>query len=185
MIEIIKKLHNGKCIGVCECGTEKEFTTSNILSGKSRSCGCIRLKRNIPNNIKRTFVLMRYRCNTTTSPDYARWGGAGIKVIYKSVEEFYKDVGDKPSKKHSIDRIDGNSDYKIGNCRWSTNIEQANNVSSNANIRHNGKIQSVAMWARELGINSSTIRERIKRGWTDADALSTPIDLKCHKRIGC
>jgi hypothetical protein len=41
--------------------------------------------------------------------------------------EFFADVGPRPSPQHSIDRIDSNDHYRVGNCRWATPKEQTHN----------------------------------------------------------
>lgn len=181
MITIKEVLKGGKCIGVCHCGVEKEFLTSNIKSGKSKTCGCSNRVDDVPLDVRRTFTLMKYRCHTETSPDYANWGAKGIKVLYADYREFYKDVGDKPSSKHTIDRIKSDGHYEIGNCRWATSKEQSNNLSSNHRIEYNGNIKNMTEWALEYGIKPSTLRERLVRGWPIEKALSTPVGAKFHK----
>ena len=182
MIKIIKELSGGKCIGLCDCGVEKEFYTANIKHGKSKSCGCLQRKPDVPKDVKRTFNLMRYRCNTKTSPDYPRWGALGIKVLYKDVYEFYKDVGDKPTNKHSIDRIDHKGNYAIGNCRWATQKQQANNMSSNNVIVYNGISKTMAQWAEEYDIKYTTLKERLVRGWDIKTALTKEVDTRFNKK---
>jgi hypothetical protein len=181
MITIIKNTSNGKCIGRCVCGIEKEFYIQNIKSGKSKTCGC-KNKAHIPQSVKRTFNLMNYRCNTKTSSDYQHWGAKGIKVLYKDVQEFYDDVGDKPTKLHSIDRINSKGNYEKGNCRWATMKEQLNNVSTNVVINYNEKSQTLAQWAEEYNIKYTTLRERLKRGWNIEDALCKKIEIKFNSR---
>lgn len=73
------------------------------------------------------------RCNNSKNRAYKNYGDRGIKVLYKNFEDFLKDVGKRPSPKHSIDRIDNNGNYALGNVRWSTMKEQQNNRRNNKN----------------------------------------------------
>ena len=177
MLEIIEYLPTGKCVCRCHCGTKKKFWTSNVKSGKSKSCGCLQ-RRKVPIEIARTFSLMRYRCNTATSPDYPRWGGVGIELRYQTVEQFYEDVGDKPTPQHSIDRIDNKGHYEPGNCRWATAKEQMNNRKRNHIITYKGRTQTLKQWCDELGLRYGTVSERIRRSWSYTDAFEKPVKHK-------
>lgn len=70
---------------------------------------------------------MIQRCTNPNLKGFKNWGGRGIKVLYKDFDEFLTDVGPKPSPELTIDRIDNDGHYEIGNCKWSTRTEQNNN----------------------------------------------------------
>ena len=76
-----------------------------------------------------TWQAMIRRCESPKATDYEHYGGRGIAVCerWRSFENFFADMGPKPSPKHSIDRDDNNADYEPRNCRWSTAKEQARN----------------------------------------------------------
>jgi hypothetical protein len=69
----------------------------------------------------------RSRCRTPSNPDYADYGGRGIEMRFESVLDLIADIGEKPGRALSLDRIDTNGHYEAGNVRWATAKEQANN----------------------------------------------------------
>ena len=77
-----------------------------------------------------SWTAMKKRCYYPKTNDYARYGGSGITVCDRwrySFENFYADMGHRPSLAHSLDRIDGTGNYEPGNVRWATGSEQARN----------------------------------------------------------
>lgn len=74
---------------------------------------------------------MLRRCYNPNADNYKWYGGRGVQVCdrwRKSFMAFYKDMGSKPTQKHTLDRIDPYGNYEPSNCRWATPKQQANNT---------------------------------------------------------
>jgi hypothetical protein len=171
---------------LCDCGREAYVNGFNLASNHTKSCGCI--ARPKPKNPAvrhgksktaeyRIWYHILTRCYNPNDISYELYGGRGIGVCpawRESFEQFFADMGERPSKHHSIDRIDNAKDYSPNNCRWATLEQQARNKRNARLITANGETMHLCDWAARLGVHASTIVQRIKHGWTEEKAVTTP-----------
>ncbi len=140
-IEIIEATNNftarGSRILVAKCSCGKLFTISEFKLNRGRvtSCGCL-----IKTPTYVSWANMLYRCYTPTCPQYAGYGGRGIRVCAQwrgrnGFKQFLKDMGERPDGR-TLDRVYVNGNYTPNNCQWSTPKEQMRN-------RRNNKLDSV------------------------------------------
>lgn len=78
-------------------------------------------------------------------------------------ECFLQDMGVRPSKSHTLDRIDVNGDYEPDNCRWATYTEQANNKRNNVYITYNDITHTIAEWGKILNLSKTELNKAYKR----------------------
>jgi len=120
---------------------------------------------------------MRRRCGNPKDDHYHWYGAKGVSVCnrWHDFRTFKADMGERPSAKHSIDRIDNSKGYEPGNCRWATQQEQNRNRAANTYITHNGKTQCLAAWSEELGGSRMLVSGRLRDGWSEIEAVTTPV----------
>ncbi len=131
------------------------------------------------------YCSMLGRCYTKSQSQYRDYGGRGIKV-YKGwlgmngYRNFLEHVGNRPSKKHSIDRINVNKDYEPGNVRWSLPSVQQNNRTNNRIVEYNGRKYTFANLIKKFGkdVSPNTYRYRLRAGWDINRIIETPARRK-------
>lgn len=111
--------------------------------------------------------MMIQRCTNKKREDYERYGGRGILVYFDwmgpgGFESFLKDVGKRPSKAYSLDRINPNGNYEPGNVRWATKKVQANNRGGKF-IEYDGERMTIYGWAEKLKYHPGALRKKISR----------------------
>jgi hypothetical protein len=96
---------------------------------------------------------------------------------------FFAHVGPRPSTEHSLDRWPNNAgNYKPGNVRWATRVEQNQNTSKNVTVTFKGETYCLSEWSRRTGIHKETIRNRINNGWSARDVLTVTPSKKNRRR---
>lgn len=169
---------------ICQCGKEKVVEQSSIVGGYSRSCGCLlaeaNVARTIPNNHKNTYLYrtwraMHRRCENPASSNYKDYGARGITVCaeWSDYEVFRRDVGERPTDKHTLDRVENSGSYTLDNIRWATAIEQGANKRNNVRHELNGELKTVRELAELAGISYQAMYLRLSRGSSASEAVST------------
>lgn len=141
---------------------------------KGRPSPFARLVDGVPSDqhyLYNVWLNMKRRCANLNDPNY---GGRGITVCSRWLDfpTFVSDMGRRPSPKHSLERKNNNGNYEPSNCCWATAIEQQNNTSRNRLLVFNNETKTVAEWSRVTGIEYETIRMRLRRNKTIAEALT-------------
>lgn len=126
----------------------------------------------------RAWMGARARCENPKTRSYKSYGGRGIRFAERWKGEggfvrFLEDVGRKPSKRHSLDRINNEGNYEPGNVRWATGKQQGRNKRTSHVLTVGPVSDTLSGWAERTGIGKSTIRERLDRGWTPERAVNT------------
>ena len=167
----------------CDCGNRREVQGGNLRNGHSLSCGCLsremtskRTKKHGKRNTKEYGIwnAMKNRCYNGNVHNYSRYGGRGIKVCERwknSFENFYADMGKRPSNKYSIDRIDNDGDYCPENCRWATASEQQRNKRNNRIVEYKGKKHTLVEICERFNREYSKVHARLSKGCSVEDAL--------------
>lgn len=178
----------------CDCGSQKNLITASLKSGNTQSCGCLQKERASAANTTHGLYnhypeygiwnAMKNRCYNKKVERYNRYGGRGIMVCdiwIASFEAFITDMGRRPSKFHSIERLNSDGDYCSENCIWATGEVQSRNRRDNIKITINGVSKLMIDWAKEYGVKENLVRSRRARGWRlDEKIFTTPKNKPCE-----
>lgn len=119
---------------------------------------------------------MLNRCRNPKVKNYSRYGGKGIKVCdrWLKFEAFWEDMKDGYKDNLEIDRIKSDGNYEPNNCRWVTETVQGRNKNSVRKYPFKGKLMVITEIAEIIGLPTGTIRDRLKNGWSQKRAFTTP-----------
>lgn len=187
---VIRRMNNNKSNKItwlceCDCGNKKIICGGDLKNGRTQSCKCLLITHNLSNhNLYPIWNQMIQRCTNTNDKYYNGYGGRGIKVCERWMEfpNFIEDMGNGWKPGLQIDRIKNNKGYYKENCRWTTPKQQQRNRRDNHLETYNNKTQCLAAWEEETCICQSTIRHRLKAGWSIKKALITPVKKRRKKK---
>lgn len=199
-LAVVEHLYKNKygqylCLCKCDCGNDKTVIGTNLKNGTTKSCGCLRFKsknikhghgkRNKTSKTYNSWNSIIQRCTNIHNKNYKNYGGRNPPTtvcdrwnIKKggSFANFLSDMGEKPSNKHQIGRINNTLGYYKENCHWV--LPKANNRNKNNNhiLEYNNKKQCVSMWEEEYNFPKDTLLRRIFRDkWSIKRAFTTPV----------
>ncbi len=178
---------------MCECGAVTETSRSPLVSGNSKSCGCLSKELALvrftthgqssvhPNaQSRRTpeynkWCSMLARCRNPKNRRFPRYGARGIQVCERWLrfENFFADMGTCPAG-YTIERKDNDGNYEPSNCIWMPGHLQASNRSDTVRIEYNGETLIAKEWAQRLGIKPSSFLWRY-HNWTLDKVMTTPL----------
>ena len=181
---------------VCRCGGTTETTGHKLTSGHTRSCGCLK-NQLIANRARKhglfagrrhplidSYTNMKSRCFNQNDNFFGNYGGRGITVCERWVNGaetktgfqcFVEDMGDRPTPKHSLERIDNDGPYSKENCKWATKSQQARNRRNNRLVPYKGREISMAEFCDRTGFRYVALNSRLGKGWSFRRAITQPL----------
>lgn len=171
----------------CHCGKEFIANITKIRIGHTKSCGCKRIETVVSMNTTHgmsqtgeyhSWDSMIQRCTNPKNNRYSEWGGRGIEVCERwldSFENFFEDMGLRPTPNHSLERKNNGKGYGPTNCRWATQKEQSLNRRSNHVVEYNGEKKPLKELTEKHGLRYDRVIQRINTlGWSVKDAFEKP-----------
>lgn len=166
---------------LCECGNITETPAADSLKyGRTKSCGCLARENAIASgigdrrrkhgayntNLFSIWCGMLARVRNPNHHKYADYGGRGIGVHQSWLDfaTFAKDMGERPSKEHSLERLDNSKGYEPGNVVWADRKTQGRNKRNNRFVIFQDEIIILAEAAARLGISNKSAAYLVESG---------------------
>lgn len=159
----------------CDCGREVVRAKRSVTRGQTFSCGCLLTEKKVKRLLThgqsytpeyRAWIGMKRRCISTTAKQAKDYALRGITycAAWESFEQFFSDMGVRPSPNHSIDRINNDGPYSPENCRWATKKEQQFNRRATHSFPYKGEMRTSGFIAEENGLPRRTVHRRLMNG---------------------
>jgi len=180
------------CVCACSAETRKQVAGNQLRAGTALGCKCLSREAVTRHgeagiDCSREYVSwvgMKNRCFNPKDPSWRQYGARGVSVLPEWVKSFasfrdyiVKELGRCPAGM-TLDRIDTNGNYEPGNVRWATAKIQARNRRNTRFVTAQGKTQLCSEWDDELGFKRGVVYQRVRRGWSDEDAVTAPLHTK-------
>lgn len=189
-LTVVDRLTSVQTLVVCDCGRYKVVDNSGLVSGESKSCGCLRRdlmrEKRTKHGKSRTKIYgvwagMRGRCSSPSNTAYKTHGARGISVCaeWSSSFELFKAWAEQNGYREGlcIDRINNDGNYEPSNCRWVTIRENCNNTRRSRYLTIFGETKTISNWARDprCHVRRAMIQTRLKNKWPINENLFTPL----------
>ncbi len=185
----------------CDCGNnvirEKKAMFDGLSASKRSSCGCALASINRQRQRKHgaagsatysSWRSMIQRCNPKSKSYHPNHAGRGVTIHppwVESFDQFVQDVGLRPSRAYSLDRVNNDGNYEPGNVRWATRSQQSRNRRTTRLLTAFGVTKSIADFAEEYKIKHACLTSRLRTGMSPEEALTKPtkfLSRNCQRR---
>jgi len=164
----------------CDCGKEKVCGVCNVVSGRTKSCGCLQKERASAARLRHgmsdhpaynTWTALNNRCNNPNASDFQHYGGRGIRVCaaWRTFDGFWADMGASWALGLTIERVNNGGDYEAANCVWATWERQQRNRRNSKIIDTPWGRMSAAAAAEKADLPYGLFIQRVRAGWSAPD----------------
>ena len=180
----------------CDCYNFSSVESIGLRYETTKSCGCLRRELRTKHGLFKTDEYSIWkgiidRCHNQSKQDpeiWARYGGRGIEVSKEwrnDVSKFYEDMGPRPSKRMTVERIDNNKGYCKENCKWATRKEQGRNRHDNHIVVFNGVEMPLSQFRENhcSWFTQESLRYRLKQGLTTEQIIQIPKHTRYTKLL--
>jgi hypothetical protein len=173
----------------CVCGQEVVVSGDHLRQGIRKSCAvsghywrAARGTGYAELSEYSSWTHMRARCENPKNFNYERYGGRGIKICdrWKSFQNFFSDMGPKPTTQHTIERKNNDLGYEPDNCVWATMEEQRQNRRNAVFVFYEGERIRLRDLVEKLGLPYPQVYGRLRGGWSIEQAVTIPVNK--HKK---